>query len=267
MLSKPLFKQALKSNYKLILIFMGVLAMYISIMVTMYDPSGANSMQELLDMKLSGFAEAFGLSIPDTSLIGFLSSYFYGFLIIMFPMIFDIILANKLISKQVDKGSMSNLLSTPNTRNKISITYMAFTLSSVTFLIIFTTILGIVVSESKFSGQLDISKFILVNFGALLLHYAISGICFFASCVFNETKNSLAVGAGVPIAFMIIQMLANMGGKLENFKYATMLTLYNSDAIVKGSASVMPSLIALAVIAIVLYGTGIWIFNKKDLPI
>lgn len=267
MISKPLFKQTFKSSYKLLIVFMAVLTMYMSIIVTMYDPNGNDIMQQMMDMKLEGFASAFGFDIPDSTLIGFLSSYFYGFIIIMFPMIFDIIMANKLISKQVDKGSMSNLLSTTNTRNKISVTYMAFMLSSVTFLIAFNTIIGIIVSETNFKGQLDIPKFILLNFGALLLHFAISGICFFASCIFNETKNSLAFGAGIPIAFFLIQMLGNMGGKLEKFKYFTMFTLFNPDSIIEGDASAFISLIVLFVISVALYVGGIYIFNKKDLPL
>ena len=189
--------------------------------------------------------------------IGFLSSYFYGFLIIMFPMIFDIILANRLIAKQVDRGSMSNILATPNTRNKISLTYMTSMLIGVTVLISFNTVVGIIAAEANFSGQLDISKFIVLNIGALLLHYAISGICFFASCFFNDTKNSLAVGAGVPIAFFLIQMLANMGGKLENMKYLTMYTLFNPDGIIAGETNAIISIIILGVISCVLYTSGI----------
>ncbi len=267
MFSKPLFKQTLKSNYTVILIFMAVLTMYMSIIVSMFDPADNSAMQQLIDMKFADIGKAFGFEIPDSTLIGFLSSYFYGFIIIMFPMIFDIILANKLIAKQVDKGSMSNLLSTPNTRNVISATYALFMLAGVTFLIAFNTLVGIAVSELMFAGQLDIKKFIILNVGALLLHFAISGICFFSSCLFNSSKNSLAVGAGIPIAFFLIQTLGNMGGKLENLKFFTMFTLFDPDAIVNAEASVIPSLFSLAFIAAVLYIGGIMIFNKKDLPI
>jgi len=105
-----------------------------------------------------------------------------------------------------------------------------------------------------------------MNIVLYFLHIALSGICFFASCISNDTKRSFTIGAGIPVAFFLIQMLANMGGKLENLKYFTLFTLFNTTDIIAGNSIVSPVLILLAV-AIVLYGLGIFIFSKRDLPI
>jgi len=268
MFSKPLFKQTLKSSYKIILIFMAVLTMYFVILAGMYDPQQADKVQQMMKLMPKGWIDAMGYgSTPVPGLLGHLSTYFYGFLILFFPTIFDIILVNKLVSKHVDKGSMAYILATPNTRKKISVTFAGFILFSVTVLMAFVTILGLIYCQMNFSGMLDVKKFILINIGALLIHYAVSGIAFFASCVFNDMKNSLGIGVGIPIAFLIIQMLANMGGNLENFKYATMFTLFNPSKIAVGDSSTLPCFIALAVISGALFIGGIMIFNKKDLPI
>ena len=61
---------------------------------------------------------AFGMANTGSTLTEFLSNYLYGFLLLVFPMILEIILANKLVVKYVDIGSMAYLLSTPNSRNK-----------------------------------------------------------------------------------------------------------------------------------------------------
>lgn len=267
MLSIPLFKQSIKSNYKILIIFIAVLAMYMSIMVSMFDPKTQESMKQLMAVMPKGLTSAMGMSIVDTSLAGFLSTYYYGFLIILFPMIFDIIIANKLIAKQVDNGSMAYLLATPNKRTKIVFTQAIFLLLNVTLLIGSVTILGIVLCYSMFPNQLDITKFIIMNLGALLLHYTISGIAFFSSCLFNDTKNSLGLGAGLPIGFFLIQMIANAGDKFADLKYATIFTLFNPADIVKGDEAVASSFIALGAISLLLYIWGICLFKKRDLPL
>ena len=268
MISKPLFKQTLKASYKIILIFMAVLAMYFLILTDMYDPKQSDKLQQMMKLMPKGMISAMGYSsIPAPGLIGHLATFFYGFLIMFFPTIFDIIIVNKLISKQVDRGSMAYLLATPNTRRKVSVTYASFTVFAVTLLMGFVTILVLIFCKIEFGGLLDVKTFLLINLGAYLLHLAICGICFFASCLFNDMRNSLSVGAGIPIAFLVIQMLANTGGKLDNFKYATIFTLFNANKIALEDSTTAPFLIALAVIAIALFAGGIAIFKKKDLPL
>ncbi len=267
MIRIPLLKQTIVANYKLVAIFLAVLAMYFIIIASMFDPKATDGMTAMLEALPKEYVDAFGFTISDPTLIGFLAGYFYGYLIILFPMIYDCIVSNRLIAAHVNKGSMSYILSTPTTRKSVAATQALFLIGSVTLLIGFVTALGIFVCNHLFPGELDVPKFLLLNLGALLLHYALSGIGFFASCLFNDTKYSVAVGAGIPIAFLLIQMLANMGGDIENLKYATLLTLFNPTAIVDGASSVPPSFAALGILAAILYISGIYIFHKRDLPL
>lgn len=46
----------------------------------------------------------------------------------------------------------------------------------------------------------DWKAFLLINAGGLLLMFAVSGISFLSSCIFNLSKHSIALGAGVPLA-------------------------------------------------------------------
>lgn len=180
-------------------------------------------------------------------------------------MIFEIIIVNKVIAKYVDSGSMAYLLATPNKRSKIAITQAIFILFSLGALIVFISLLGIISSEVYFQGDLDIKKYILMNIGLYCLHIAISGLGFFASCISNDTKLSYSISAGIPIGFFIIQLLANMGGKLENFKYFTIFTLLDTDKLIKGEATGIWMFIILLVIRLVLYIGGILRFSKRDL--
>lgn len=267
MLNKTLFKKSLQSNYKLVLIFMAILTMYFSIIAGMYDPDSLDIVEMLASMKLSPeLLNAMGFTLTDTSLLGFISSYFYGLLMLAFPMVCYIMLANKLVASQVDKGSMAYLLATPNTRKRIAITQGIILLIAIFCLVGFVTALGIIFCQLKFPELLDINKFLLLNLGVFLLHFAISGICFFSSCIFNESKNSLFLGAGLPIVFLLIQMISNAGKELENFRYFTLFTLFNPADIIAGENVVLP-LLLLGGIGAVLYISGIIIFDKRDLPI
>ena len=215
---------------------------------------------------MPGVMKAFGFVASGNTLIGFIATDLYGMILLMFPVIFYIILGNKLIAGYVDRGSMAYLLATPNKRVKIALTQALCMWVSIGILITYATVAIIISSAIIHPGLLDIGKLVLMNVVIYFLHIAISGICFFASCISNDTKRSFSIGAGIPIVFFLIQMLANMGGKLANLKYFTIFTLFNANDIIAGKNVVLPVII-LVVIAIVLYGIGIFIFSKRDLPV
>jgi len=131
----------------------------------------------------------------------------------------------------------------------------------------YAAVMGIIACEVSFPGELEIGKFVLLNLGALCLHFFIGGICFLCSCIFNDTKYSVGFGAGIPALAFIIQMLANAGEKLENAKYVTFFTLFNPDGITAGETGALWGMAALFVGAVVLFVSAITIFNKKDLHI
>jgi ABC-2 type transport system permease protein len=161
---------------------------------------------------------------------------------------------------------MAYLLSTPNTRLKIARTQAIFLAVTITLLIGFVTVVGIVISGFLYPGELAVSGFLLLNLGALLLYYALTGIGFFASSFFNDTKNSLAIGAGLPVAFLVIQMISNAGETTNFMKYVTLYTLFSPEKIIQGEGYLF-SFVILGVIAIVMYSAGLYAFNKRDLPL
>ena len=80
-------------------------------------------------------------------------------------------------------------------------------------------------------------------------------------------KQYYAFGAGIPLCFYLIKMLANMGEKLDVMKYFTIFSLLPTDLIVAKDPQVIFYNIALAVIGIVLFTGGILVFNRKDFSI
>ncbi len=266
MISKPLMKAAIKQNYIVFIIIFGVLMLYLPIIISMYNPKTQESLDEILTMLPQQLISAMGFTGDMGSLLTFIATYFYGFLILLLPMIYTITVANRSIASHVDRGSMAYLLSTPNTRRRIAGTQGCFLLISTTLLLSFITLAGILICELLFPGDLDIKGFLLLNLGALLLYFALTGISFFASCAFNDAKNSLALGAGLPVAFLLLQMISDIGEKFNFLKYFSLYTLFDQSSITSGG-NYLPSFLLLSIIGIVLYSAGIASFRRRDLPL
>ncbi len=263
---KPLLKATLKQNYIVFLIITGVLMMYLSIIIGMYNPDTQDVMNDMLQMLPKQLISAMGFAAADNTLLGFISSYYYGFLILLLPMIYTITVANRSIASHVDKGSMAYLLSTPNTRSRVAATQAVFLLLSTALLLSLVTVAGIAISGILFPDALDIPGFLMVNLGALLLYFAVTGIGFFASCLFNDTKNSLSIGAGLPVAFLLLQMISDMGDQTGFFKYFSLFTLFDTDQIIQRDGY-LGSFLLLGGIGIMLYTLAIAVFRKRDLPL
>lgn len=266
MIALPLFKRNMISSIKLSIIFIAVLAMYTTVIIYMFDPQIAQMLEEYQEM-MPGLMSAVGMSGDTSTLIAFIHTYLYGFIILIFPMIFSIVLVNKLLMKYIDSGSMASLLASPNSRTRIIFTQMVSIILSIIMLIVINTIIGLLCSQAMFPGELDIKKYLQLNISTICLHLAVSSIGFISACFFNEAKGYFFLGAGLPILFYLIQMLANMGEELEFLKYFTLYTLMPGDKIIAGEGGVLLSNIILLAIAFILYTLGALNFTKKDLPL
>ncbi|MXQ74123.1 ABC transporter permease subunit [Clostridiaceae bacterium DONG20-135] len=266
MINWVLFKEEWKSNYKILIIFMLILTMYTSIMITMFDPLLGTALDEFAKL-MPDIMALVGMNGSTATLVSFMSTYLYGFIMIAFPLIFIVMLSVRLIVSKVDQGFMGYLLSSGNDRGKVIRTQIAVLLSQILALLVYVVCLGIVCGALMFPGDLDIFAYLRLNLGALALYFAFAGICFMFSCIFNETKNAALLGAGIPIVFILIQMLGNMKGDLENLKYATMLTLFDPEGLIAKTDTAFLMLGVLAVIGIVCFWFGSFVFKRKDMSL
>lgn len=261
-----LYKREMKGSWKLLVIFGAVLTMYVAIIISMYEPD----MLKLLDSYAQAMPElmaAVGMTAGAADLLGFMISYLYGFILLVFPMAFCILRANGLVAKYVDRGSMACLLAAPVRRSAVALTQAAVLISGTVLLVGYVTGLELAVCQSSFPGELAAEEFLAVNAGLLCLHLFIGGVCFLASCAFSDTKYSLAFGAGVPALMFLLQMLANAGDAAEKARYFTFFTLYDPKGLAAGEAQAVLFAGLLLAGAAALYAAGVAVFCKKDLHI
>ena len=126
----------MKGSAKPLIIFSAIITMYVSIIINMYDPQ----MMKTLDNFAEAMPElmaAVGMTINSATLLGFMVSYLYGFILLVFPMVFCILRGNALIAKYVDKGSMASLAAAPVKRRTIALTQMKVLISGIVLLILY----------------------------------------------------------------------------------------------------------------------------------
>lgn len=250
LLSKSVLKQSLRNNWKLWAILTGVLCLFITI-ITFVTTSGVGV----------GPGGSGGM---HTSLINIYGQMFFGMMGIMLMMIYAIAAGNKLVASEIDKGTMSFTLNTPTTRRQIIFSKMLYYISSI---IAMAVLMGLFATFSSMIAGAEIAygTLWLLILGFILFGLAISGICFCASCWFNKSGQSLMLGAGLPVAFWLLNSLSGIKD-LEFLKYFSINTLFNTTAIISGTGFII-QFVALGLIAVVLYAIGITKFLKKDLPL
>ena len=154
MLIKPLFKQTLKANCKLWLIFTIIMTVFSTLMVVIYNPGTMAGLTDML--KDSPMGDLIGGQLAGmTSLLGTLANNFDGMMGVILPTIYIIITANKLVAAQVDNGSMAYTLSTPIKRSKVIATQALYLISSLVAMILVVVIIGLGMVQIKHQGITD----------------------------------------------------------------------------------------------------------------
>jgi ABC-2 type transport system permease protein len=254
LLSKNVLRQSVRNNWKLWAIITAILCLFLTIMTSVFP-----EMQ-----KQAGGMQEFGRG-GIGSINDLYASGFFGAMAIMLVMIYAIVTGNKLVASEVDNGTMSFTLNTPITRKQIIFSKLVFYVVSLIAMTALICIAGII-STSIVNADLDLGKFFLLLLGLLLFGFAVSAICFLASCWFNKSGHSLMLGAGVPVAFYILSQLSQITDSLKFLKYFSLNTLYDTSNIIAGTNFAF-QFVAMAAIGVILYVIGTVKFLRKDLPL
>lgn len=230
-------------------------------MTNVFTPETVNNLQSTTSGTIASH-----ILTGNGTLVGFMSNSFYALMAIIFPMVYSIMVGNRMIAEKIDKGSMAGFLSTPVTRLQITISSAVYFVLSLVIMWGVASIVGIISVNAFQPDALDIDTFLMMNLGAFLYHLVISSICFCSSCIFNTSKNSLIFGAGIPLYFFVISLFIKLSDDLDFLRYVTLNTLFDTQKILDGSGY-MEEFIIMSLISIALYTIGVIWFQKKDLPL
>ncbi len=295
MISIPLLKQTIKSNFGLWIVStltVSLLYIIIKIAVGSIVVSGSTDPNALLPY-IQALAAAgltlenlfvtiginpdilSGLASMDSNVL--ISMIFYPVVGVLLPLVYTVIVGNKLFANQIDRGSLAFVLSTPIKRSKIAITQMSYFVLSIVFMFVFITGVDIILTIT-IDNSLELDKILLLNLGLTLFTLAMASITFMFSAIFNYSKHSLSLSGGFALVFFISKILGlfgsdlfmNMGIGIEPmgfFNKITMISLFNTSSILDGTNNYIIQFVILVLISIICFTTGnIW-FTKKDIPV
>ncbi len=266
MMSWVLYKKELKSNYKILIIFLAVITIYSGLVIAMYDPDLNQSLNALATSMPQIFA-AFSMSNIANTLLEFITNYLYGFILIAFPFIFWVILCHRLLSRYIDKGSMAYLLSTHQSRQKVVMSQLMVLFTGIFIIVMYAFFMILLFAYMMFKEAIDIFHFFLVNIGLFALHSFLGSLCYFGGCCFNETRLSVGFGAGLGILFILIQMIGQVGDKLKFLKYMTPMTLFNPQELSQANQDALVGVLILFITSLIIIFIAQNIFKKRDLPL
>ncbi|QRV01647.1 ABC transporter permease subunit [Arcanobacterium phocisimile] len=248
-----------RENMKIFVIITLVVSALLMMMLSVFTPETIKSIEAMRGSRAMG-------DLPKSlSLTGFLGN-FYKVHAILIPTIYSIVVGNRLLADKIDRGTMAGFLSTPITRREITVTSALYFISSIALMWLVIGGAGLAFAHYKQPGELDVSAFISLNIGIFTYHILIAGICFAASGIFNMSRYSLLVGAGLSVSFFIMSMFAQLSDSFEWMRKLTPVTLFDTDAIIDG-ATPTANLIGLGLGGLVLFIVGIVWFDRKDLPL
>jgi ABC-2 type transport system permease protein len=206
-------------------------------------------------------------------------SIFYKMAGLLLPIIYLIMTANALIAGQVDSGSMAYILSSSTKRKSVIFTQAVFLIGSLFLMFSCTTVTSMVclAAVDKTYVTLSYGQMLLINLGAFLTMFAMSGICYLASCWFDRSKHSMAIGGGFTMFSLVATMLGLFGSSilpsiiridaLNYFNYASLISLFDVLSIFDKTSAFIWKFAILIVIGIICYFVGGKKFVKKDLPL
>ncbi|MFA7075055.1 MAG: hypothetical protein WC152_00095 [Candidatus Izemoplasmatales bacterium] len=266
-MNKHLLIYNLKSNIMMFLSFLSITLMYSILATAMFNPETSELLQQFVDVLPQTVVQMMGFTDFGSELTGYLATYLYGFVFFIFPMIFIVMLGNKLIAKQVDDSSMAYLLTTPNSRVKIATT-QAFTLFiNLFFLIAINVIIIIIISEIAFKGHLMIGNFIGLNFVLFAVLTTVSALVYLISILNSDYGKAIGLSSAFVGYLFIMNMITKLGNKLNILRFSTFLSLVDTDKIFSSTSYTLLTGSITLVVGILIYCLSILIFNKKSLTI
>ena len=276
-ISKPLFKQSMKSLLGLWLALMiGSAFIFIVInfavgsksVFTNIDMDSVSAYVEdegLSWLKILGLLEKMGFNLgriqimSQIDLNSILNELVYKIAGVLLPMIYVMIAANRLIAAQVSDGSMAYILSTPTNRNTVFRTQYIFLLMTVVIMYLAITVAAVasegiayVINKNNnpdMQALWNPTTTLLFCAGSFFAMFALSGICFGASAFFNKSNYSIAIGGGACIISFLSCILGLFGNEvfvavgigvkpMSFFNYLSIFTLVDNSSMSSFSKAV-----------------------------
>jgi len=268
-MNAALFLSLLRTNMRTFLSYAAGSVLYLSLIIWTY-PAVANNegVSEMLKGLPEEMQKLFGLEGGIGSLGEYMAADYYGLLYVLIVLIFCVMMAVQAVARLVDQGSMAYLLATPVARTKIALTQAAVLLVGLFLICTLTMLGGLFLPTVLIDGaEFDKGAFVQINLAAFLLFALVAGYSFFFSCLLNDEKQALGAAAVTTVLFYALNVAGKLSEDLSWLTNVSFFSAYDPQGLAAGTVDLLPQALGLGGGALICFALGVWVFQKRDLPL
>ncbi len=266
-MNKHLFVLNIRQHWVVVVGITAVLLMYASIAAWMFNPESAEAINDFLGVLPETFIKALGFDGLGTDLTTYLANYLFGFIYLMFPMLFVLFIATKLIGKPIDSGSMVYLVATPLRRSTIAITQILFLFDALFFVFAVNFIATYAVSEIRFPGMLDVAGYLILNVITYLVIGLLASIVFFMSVLPIDYGKAQGIAISFSVYAFIANALYKLSDSLSFLQYTTIFRFIDIEQALQSDATIWLTIGIVSALTLVFLAASVWVFEKRPLNI
>ena len=262
----PLFRRELRACALPTFVIACVCALYVGVIVSMYDPELGASLELMREAMPELFA-AFGMADQGATLLEFLVNYLYGFFLVVFPLVLAAMLADRLMVRHIERGSITYLLAQPIGRVRLALSQLLVLVACLVALMAALTVLEFAVAGALFPGELAAADLLAVNAATLGLWALFAGVCWASACALPNVAAARWAGVAICVVFVLVKMASGVGEGLSWLADLTPLALFDPLGVASGDAAAIAGSVTLALPGLALAVLGIARFSRRDLSI
>ncbi|MHB8072217.1 ABC transporter permease subunit [Desulfosporosinus fructosivorans] len=268
-MNRALFRATFKQHRKKVAVISMGIILYEGLLTWVYPVIAKNpAVTEIAGSIPSAVKTVFG--VPENARTdtfeSFISGQFFARIWVMLMALYGIQIANALLAKMVDDGSLAFLLSTPVSRSEILSTQTGVMVSTNAILVaamiggvyLGTFCSGIKIEHARYIdlGLLGLSFFSLIEFYSL-----------FFSAWFVEEERAVTYATGLTLAFYGMDIVGGLSDRLSWLKNLSLFQWFQPQEVLEGTTDPLWPIIGFSVTS-----AGLWyltkkVFETKDLAI
>lgn len=264
-----IFLRELVRNRKSFIIWLVSLVALNALMILMYPSiaSQAEKFDEMIKNYPQGLVQAFGMDrLSFGNILHYYGTEAYLF-ITLFGSIFAMILGAGIISKEESDKTIEFLLAKPVTRNTIITSKV---LAAFFYIVLFNLIfalINLIMFQAVKPGGYDMTGFILVSVGPLLLHLIFASIGLLISVFVVKAKAVYPISIGAVLGAYFLSIAASVSDKLDNIKYVTPFKYFEAADLILDEKIKGLYLAVTFIIIVSTVGLTYLFYNRKNISV
>lgn len=199
----------------------------------------------------------------DSNLVMLVLSLLFGFILPLLHSVYTVKQASRLISKPLEDGRMSMLLSAPHRKPAIIHTlWLVMLLGSV--LLVASSLLGQLAAALVFFPEVKLIDLALLNLGFLPVSLLCMAFALFVAVSSDNARSMKRKTRMVFFVMLALAMASRLSGWTQQLKYLSHWSFFEGSAWALGRATLLPILLALG-LTLVFVLLSLAFFSKREL--